>query len=86
MVKIGGLASGGHKGGENRLICDEMCIRDSRSFVQEQGTAFLANVDDWLESHRMATRPKNARRGGRQASGLTAGVHVFAFLGDSRRS
>jgi hypothetical protein len=57
-----------------------------RSFVQEQGTAFLANVDDWLESHRMAARPKNARRGVRQPSGLTAGVHVFAFLGDSRQS
>ena len=54
-----------------------------RSFVQEQGTAFLANVDEWLESRRVTARPKAARRGVRTAGGLTAGVHVFAFLGNN---
>ncbi len=52
-----------------------------RSHVQEQGTAFLANIDDWLERHR--SRARHAA-GGRRISardGLTAGVHVFAFLG-----
>jgi Family of unknown function (DUF6502) len=54
-----------------------------RSFVQEQGTAFLANVDDWLESHRVAVQPTRTRRGSRKAGGVTAGVHVFAFLGNA---
>lgn len=54
-----------------------------RSFVQEQGTAFLANVDDWLESHRVAVQRTRTRRGSRKAGGVTAGVHVFAFLGNA---
>lgn len=55
-----------------------------RSFVQEQGTAFLANIDDWLESHRVANTSA-ARGGAGHAVGLTAGVHVFAFLGNGPR-
>jgi hypothetical protein len=63
-----------------------------RSHVQEQGSAFLANIDDWLEAHRAAGAPRRAvgARGVRhaaltpaEAAGLTAGVHVFAFLGDA---
>ncbi len=58
-----------------------------RSHVQEQGTAFLANIDDWLERHGMRTRRIAAGGAGRHSphassrAGLTAGVHVFAFLG-----
>ncbi len=55
-----------------------------RSFVQEQGTAFLANVDDWLESHRVVRVTSIGTRR-KRALGVTAGVHVFAFLGDLRR-
>jgi len=56
-----------------------------RSFVQEQGTAFLANVDDWLESRRVASASARSGRA-RRGAGLTAGVHVFAFLGEQRRA
>jgi hypothetical protein len=59
-----------------------------RSHVQEQGTAFLANIDDWLERHRVRARrirrARSLQRPPDRASpgrGLTAGVHVFAFLG-----
>lgn len=61
-----------------------------RSHVQEQGSAFLANIDDWLEAHRTTGAPSRgvvrARSRSRtaDAAGLTAGVHVFAFLGDAR--
>jgi hypothetical protein len=55
-----------------------------RSHVQEQGTAFLANIDDWLERHRARSRRPARRASSRRppaGAGLTAGVHVFAFLG-----
>ncbi|MEZ5457963.1 MAG: hypothetical protein R3E65_01140 [Steroidobacteraceae bacterium] len=56
-----------------------------RHHIQEQGTAFLANVDEWLEAHRPTARrvaegANGKSRAGR--SGVTAGVHVFAFVDD----
>jgi hypothetical protein len=59
-----------------------------KSFTQEQGSALIANVDEWLESHRAARTA--ARRGGARSPGgprrgVTAGVHVFAFLSNRRR-
>lgn len=59
-------------------------IDDFRSFVQEQGSAFVANVDEWLESNR--ARSVRGGRGvaslRRRSHGLTAGVHVFAFTAE----
>jgi hypothetical protein len=43
-------------------------------FSQNHGTAFLSGVDDWLE----ARRPKSRSAG--KSSGLTAGIHVFAYV------
>jgi hypothetical protein len=60
-----------------------------RHYIQEQGTAFLANVDEWLEAHcpaaarvaePSAMRPTRSARGG-----VTAGVHVFAFVEEAER-
>lgn len=59
-----------------------------RSYVQEQGTAFLANVDEWLERHRARSHGRIQEVAQRRspAAGVTAGVHVFAFLGDPPRA
>jgi hypothetical protein len=55
-----------------------------RHYIQEQGTAFLANVDEWLEAHCPAAarvaEPAAGRRGRSARGGVTAGVHVFAFV------
>ena len=48
-------------------------IAEFREFSQRHGTAFLASVDDWLESRRV-------RNASRKVSGTTAGIHVFAYL------
>lgn len=56
-----------------------------RHHIQEQGTAFLANVDEWLEAHRPTARRVAEATNGKSRNGrgaVTAGVHVFAFVDD----
>lgn len=60
-----------------------------RHYIQEQGTAFLANVDEWLEAHCPAAarvaEPSAGRRARAPSGGVTAGVHVFAFVDEPAR-
>lgn len=59
-----------------------------RDYIQEQGTAFLANVDEWLEAHCPAAQrvaePAAAPRSRAARGAVTAGVHVFAFVDGAR--
>lgn len=59
-----------------------------RNYIQEQGTAFLANVDEWLEAHCPAAQrvaePAAAPRSRAARGAVTAGVHVFAFVDNAR--
>jgi hypothetical protein len=48
-------------------------LRDFRMFAQQQGSAFLANADEWLESRRA---PKTRSR---RTRCVRAGIHVYAF-------
>lgn len=48
-------------------------LQDFRSFAQQQGSAFLANADEWLESR----RAHKARS--RRSRYVRAGIHVYAF-------
>jgi hypothetical protein len=48
-------------------------IQSFRAFAQEQGSAFLANADEWLESRRIPKR-RQAR-----SKAVRAGIHVYAF-------
>jgi len=61
-----------------------------RHYIQEQGTAFLANVDEWLEAHcptaSRVAEPSASRRMRASRGGVTAGVHVFAFVEDAGRA
>lgn len=61
-----------------------------RHYIQEQGTAFLANVDEWLEAHCPAAarvaEPPAGRRTRSARGGVTAGVHVFAFVEEAERA
>lgn len=45
-----------------------------RRFSQRHGSAFLASVDDWLESRRSKTKRKPQKV-------VPAGIHVFAYIG-----
>jgi hypothetical protein len=45
-----------------------------RQFVEEQATAFITTVDDWLERRCQGHRRRN------HSGGYIAGVHTFAFL------
>lgn len=47
--------------------------RAFRAFAQEQGSAFLANADEWLESRRA---PKSSKA---KSPVIRAGIHVYAF-------
>jgi hypothetical protein len=95
------LAAAGGDRGVEPLIERAALVRDLppslaahfRSHVLEQGTAFLANIDDWLERHRARSRRMRSGAAGRRHQSraalrrdLTAGVHVFAFIGASRRT
>jgi len=44
-----------------------------REFAQQQGTNFLANIDEWLESRRASKRSLSTR------TSFRAGVHIYAF-------
>lgn len=48
-------------------------------FTRSQGMAYLEAVDDWLEQRR-ARRAAAAHR--KKVVGITAGVHLVAYLGD----
>lgn len=48
-------------------------VRDFRVFAQQQGSAFLANADEWLESRRA---PKSRSK---RSHFVRAGIHVYAF-------
>jgi hypothetical protein len=54
-------------------------LNEFRAFSQQHGSAFLASVDDWLESRRV----RNAQR---KAQGTAAGVHVYAYIEKPRRA
>lgn len=71
--------------GDDPLIERAVMVRDLpanllgefKGFTQEQGSALLANVDEWLEAHRL-----RSMRGQRS---LTAGLHLYAFAAPTRR-
>ncbi len=49
-------------------------------FTRAQGMAYLESVDDWLEQRRVRRLPARGARSSR--IGVTAGVHLVAYLGD----
>jgi hypothetical protein len=49
-------------------------LNEFRQFSQEHGSAFLASVDDWLESRRVRNRKSSSGKG------AAAGVHVYAYV------
>ena len=49
-------------------------------FTRTQGMAYLEAVDDWLEQRRSRRLKTNGRRNA--PGGITAGVHLVAYLGD----
>jgi hypothetical protein len=55
--------------------------RDFSIFSREQGMAYLEAVDDWLEKRRVVRQLKSRRDSA--DTGITAGVHLVAFLGDT---
>jgi hypothetical protein len=48
-----------------------------KAFSQAQGSAFLANVEDWLSSKSATEKPT--------VSGVTAGIHLIAFVDTPRQ-
>jgi hypothetical protein len=50
-------------------------------FTRTQGMAYLESVDDWLEQRRVRRRLE--KKGDYDGAGVTAGVHLVAYLGDS---
>lgn len=55
-------------------------IKAFAEFTRTQGMAYLESVDDWLEQRRV--RRRKVRENDVDASGVTAGVHLVAYLGD----
>jgi hypothetical protein len=51
---------------------------DFRKFVDNQATAFLAAIDDWMESQAELARNKRGRK-------CTVGVFTFAFMDRLRK-
>lgn len=69
---------------ERAAIVDDLSPAEAaafRRFSGEQGNAFIANANSWLESRRQASKRHGSKR-----RGLTAGVHVFAFVAPSKRA
>jgi hypothetical protein len=58
---------------------DRKEVEAFREFTEAQGHSYLQVVDDWMERRRM--RNKRKRSAG-ERSGVMAGVHVIAFLGE----
>jgi hypothetical protein len=46
-------------------------------FSRQQGQACLDTIEDWLESRQAGSRPS----GSASTKGVSAGVHIFAFVG-----
>lgn len=68
---------------ERAAIVDDLSPKDAaafRRYCAEQGAAFISNANSWLESRRM-----RSARAGANEGGITAGVHVFAFLSSGKR-
>ncbi len=53
-------------------------LRAFQVFSQGHGSSFLAGVDDWLESRRQSGD------GRKKKSGLAAGIHVFAYVENTK--
>jgi hypothetical protein len=69
---------------ERAAIVDDLSPKDAaafRRYCAEQGAAFISNANSWLESRR-----QRSPRAGAKSSGITAGVHVFAFLSSPKRA
>jgi hypothetical protein len=49
------------------------------AFAQQQGAAYLAAIDDWLETRRVQSRVGKKRCSRKK---VAAGVHLVAYLGD----
>lgn len=49
-------------------------------FTRSQGMAYLEAVDDWMERRRVGRA--SVMRGRSNQNGITAGVHLVAYLGD----
>jgi hypothetical protein len=54
-------------------------VSEFRDFSNQQAAAFLATIDDWLESNRATKVSVNAEKS------VPAGVHAFAFLGEPNK-
>jgi hypothetical protein len=46
--------------------------------VNQQGNAFVTNIDDWLEARVIRDRRNDKRRV--SAKAMSAGVYAFAFV------
>jgi hypothetical protein len=55
---------------------EKTAVPEFRAFAQSHGSAFLASVDDWLEGRR-AKRTGNVKA---TRKGVSAGIHVFAYV------
>jgi hypothetical protein len=54
-------------------------VKAFAEFTRIQGMAYLESVDDWLEQRRVRRIPATDKR---ERTGVTAGVHLVAYLGD----
>jgi Family of unknown function (DUF6502) len=58
---------------------DSADAKEFAAFAQQQGAAYLAAIDDWLETRRVQSGAGKKRR---SRSKVAAGVHLVAYLGD----
>jgi len=58
---------------------DPADAKEFAAFAQQQGAAYLAAIDDWLETRRVQSRAGKKRR---SRTKVAAGVHLVAYLGD----
>ncbi|MEO8307561.1 MAG: DUF6502 family protein [Pseudomonadota bacterium] len=57
---------------------DPADAKDFAVFAQQQGTAYLAAIDDWLETRRVQSGAGKRR----SRTKVAAGVHLVAYLGE----
>jgi hypothetical protein len=58
---------------------DPADAKEFAAFAQQQGAAYLAAIDDWLETRRVQSGAGKKRR---SRTKVAAGVHLVAYLGD----
>ena len=58
---------------------DPADAKEFAAFAQQQGAAYLAAIDDWLETRRVQAGAGKRRR---PRTKVAAGVHLVAYLGD----